>query len=144
MPVADSAAIETQPRVSPDGKWLAYASNESGRLEVYVQPFPGPGKRVQVSQDGGRYALWRKDAAEIFFLAPDDRIMTAAVAADAAGVHPGSIRPLFRIQIRRTRLDGYPYAVSPDGQKFLVNVLLDEAAPPTISLLANWPAAIKR
>jgi serine/threonine protein kinase len=146
VPLADSAFVETQPRFSPDGRWMLYATNETGRLEVYVRPYPGPGDKTPVSENGGRYGLWRKDGAgyEIFFLAQDSTIMAATARADATGLHVSPARPLFSFQYRRGRLDGYPYAVSPDGQKILANVLLDEAAPPTITLLVNWPAAIKR
>jgi Tol biopolymer transport system component len=144
----DSPAIETQPRFSPDGRWLAYTSNRTGRLEVYVRPYPGTagaeGRRVTV--DGGQFALWHKDGSELFFLSLENDVMAAAVTASPAGFQVGAIRKLFRIPAatRRVRLDGYPYAVSPDGRKFLVNLMLDETAPPAITLLANWPAIVSK
>ncbi|HYN06481.1 MAG TPA: protein kinase [Vicinamibacterales bacterium] len=141
--VVQSPAVETQARFSPDGRWLAYVTSESSRLEVYVQPFPGPGPRQQVSVDGGRYPHWRHDSSEIFFLAPDDRLMSAAIRLTATEAHVGVIRPLFTFQFRRIRLDAYPYDVSPDG-RFLVNTLVEETAPAAISLLVNWPAALGR
>ncbi len=139
--LAASESIETQPRFSPDGRWILYTSNESGRLEVYARPFPGPGRREQISIDGGRYGLWRKDGSEVFFLSPDNQIMAAAVRIAGSALQVGAIRPLFRIQFRRIRLDAYPYASSPDGQRFLVNTVVDDAAPPAISLLVNWRSA---
>jgi Tol biopolymer transport system component len=141
--VVQSPAIETQARFSPDGRWLAYVSGESSRLEVYVQPFPGPGPRQRVSADGGRYPYWRSDSSELFFLAPDDRLMAAAIRLTGTEAHIGAIRPLFRVQFHRFRLDAYPYAVAPGGH-FLVNTLVEDTAPAAISLLVNWPAALER
>jgi len=141
--VIQSPAVESQARLSPDGRWLAYVSNESSRLEVSVQPFPGPGPRQRVSSNGGRYPHWRHDSSEIFFLAPDDTLMSAAIRLTATEAHVGDIRPLFTFQFRRIRLDAYPYDVSPDG-RFLVNTLVEETAPAAISLLVNWPLAPRR
>ncbi|MGE5833694.1 MAG: protein kinase domain-containing protein [Acidobacteriota bacterium] len=140
--VLQSPAIETQARLSPDGRWLAYVMNVSSRREVYVQPFPGPGSRQQVSIEGGRYPQWRRDSSEIYFLAPDDRLMSAAIQLTATAAHIGAIRPLFKFQFYRYRLDAFPYDVSPDG-RFLVNTLVEQT-PATISLLSNWPAAVGR
>jgi eukaryotic-like serine/threonine-protein kinase len=137
-----SPAIETQARLSPDGRWLAYVMNVSSRLEVYVQPFPGSGPGRRVSVDGGRYPQWRRDSSEIFFLAPDDRLMAAAIELTPTEARVGTIRPLFKFQFLRYRLDAYPYDVSPDG-RFLVNTLVEET-PTTLSLLTNWPAAVVR
>jgi hypothetical protein len=96
-----------------------------------------------VSSNGGRYPHWRHDSSEIFFLAPDDTLMSAAIRLTATEAHVGDIRPLFTFQFRRIRLDGYPYDVSPDG-RFLVNTLVEETAPAAISLLVNWPLAPQR
>ena len=142
FPLLQSPAIETQVRLSPDGRWLAYVMNQSSRLEVYVQPFPGPGPSQRVSIEGGRYPHWRHDSSELFFLAPDDRLMAAAIQLTPAEARVGAIRPLFKFQFHRYRLDAYPYDVSPDG-RFLVNTLVEET-PTTISLLTNWPAAVVR
>ena len=141
--VAQSPAVETQARLSPDGRWLAYVTNEAGQLQVYVQPFPGPGPRHRISVDGGRYPHWRHDGSEIFFLGPDDRLMAAGVRLSDTAAHVGAIQPLFTFQFHRVRLDAYPYDVSPDG-RFLVNTLVEESAPAAISLLVDWPAAVAR
>ena len=130
------------PRAS-DGRWLAYVTNETSRLEVYAQPFPGPGQRQRVSADGGRYPHWKHDSSEIYFLGSDDRLMSAAIRLTGTEAHVGVIRPLFKFQFRRIRLDAYPYDVTPDG-RFLVNTLVEETAPAAISLLINWPAALAR
>src|SRR5207245_9168171 len=74
---------ETHPTLSPDGRWMAYTSDESGRNEVYVQPFPGPGGKWQVSTGGGETAKWRRDGKELFYVAPDGKMKAAPVKADA-------------------------------------------------------------
>jgi Tol biopolymer transport system component len=140
---AESSSVETQPRFSADSSWLMYAANDTGRLEVYVRPVSGTGRRQQISTDGGNHALWRKDGTEIFFLSQDNQIMVATVRKQGNELQVVATRPLFRINYRRVRLDAYPYAVSLDGQQFLVNSLVEDAATP-ISLLVNWRAALKR
>ena len=141
---AESPAVETHARFSPDGKWVVYTSIDSGRFEVYVRPAIGDGPRERVSVNGGRYGLWRRDFSEVFFLSPDNKIMSAAVRVQNGRIQVGAIQPLFQINFRRVRLDGYPYAVSPDGQRFLVNTLIEDAAPPAISLIVNWRQALRR
>ena len=140
---AESSSVETQPRFSPDSAWLMYTANDTSRLEVYVRSVSGTGRRQQISTDGGSQALWRRDGTEIFFLSPDNTIMVAAVRRQGDELQVVSTRPLFRINYRRVRLDAYPYAVSPDGQQFLVNSLVEDAATP-ISLLVNWRAAVRK
>jgi Tol biopolymer transport system component len=139
---AETPFIETQPRFSPDGRWVAYSSNESGRLEVSARLASGAGPRQPISLNGGRYGLWRGDGTEIFFVAPDNRIMAASIRIDGDRLVVAAIRPLFRIGFRRNRLDAYPYAVTPDGQRFLVNSVMEETAPPTIGLIVNWTQLI--
>ncbi|HUF24269.1 MAG TPA: protein kinase [Vicinamibacterales bacterium] len=141
--VAQSPAVETQARLSPDGRWLAYVTNESTQLQVYVQPFPGPGPRQRISVEGGTYPVWSHDGSEVFFIGPDNRVMAASIRLTDAAAHLGAIRPLFTFQFHRVRLDAYPYDVSPDG-RFLVNTLIEASAPAAISLLINWPATVAR
>ncbi|MGH9253087.1 MAG: protein kinase domain-containing protein [Vicinamibacterales bacterium] len=81
--------------LSSDGQWVAYVSNESGRNEVYVMPFPGPGGKWQVSTAGGIWPRWRRDGAELFYLAPDNRLMAAEVNGRGSGFDVGAVQPLF-------------------------------------------------
>ena len=125
---------------SPDGRWIAYASNESGRAEVYVATFPGPGGKWQVSTAGGILPRWR--GKEIFYLAPDNKLMAAAINGQGSAFEVGAVRPLFD-----TRPGGslrWVYDVSPDGQRFLVNTLVEEDASQPITLVVNWPALLKK
>ena len=138
FPFIESPFFDAGSQFSPDGRWLAYNSNESGRSEVYVVPFPGPGGKVRISTAGGDNARWRRDGKEIFFLA-DHTLMAAAVTAKGSRFEVGAVQRLFEVPM----VDGYwPYDVSPDGQRFLVNMLEGAVAPLTI--VVNWPAGLKR
>jgi Tol biopolymer transport system component len=130
---------------SPDSRWIAYESNESGRSEVYVAPFPRPDgtvrtvKRVPVSRDGGRAPRWRGNGAELFFLALDGTLMSAAL--DTTNDRWGIPKALFRTGLTRTGTY-HPYAVAQDGQRFLIPVTLESQSPPSITLVVNWPAML--
>ncbi len=129
--------FELASQFSPDGRWVAYNSNESGRSEVYVVPFPGPGGKVRISTGGGDSARWRRDGKEIFYLA-GNTLMAAGVTANGSRLAVGAVQRLFDVPTA----DGYwPYDVSPDGQRFLVNMLEGAVAPLTI--VVNWPAGLK-
>jgi Tol biopolymer transport system component len=125
--------------VSPDGRWLAYSSDESGRDEVYVQPFPEGGRRWQVSRSGGVFPRWRGDGRELFFYAGD----TLSAAAITLGAVPqiGEVSLLFSFRRRQTNQNEYLYAVTPDGQRFVVNALVEQ--PPLISIVVNWQASLR-
>jgi Tol biopolymer transport system component len=138
-------AQETQAQISPDSRWLAYVSNESGRDEVYVQRFPDGGGKRQVSPAGGAAPRWRPDGTELFYIAPDSYLMAVDVRGTAS-LELGSPTQLFR---RTTYLDasnasvGGVLDVSADGQRFLINVRADELTAP-IMIVGNWPAALRR
>ena len=138
---------ELRPRFSPDGRWLAYASNESGRREVYVVPFPDRSGKWQVSTAGGDWPRWSGDGKELFYLAPDNTLTSAAVSVKGAALDVGNVQPLFEVRPRPISFAGdigYGYDVSADGQRFLVNTLLEEASVDPITLLVNWPALLRR
>ena len=141
LPFQQTPFSETQARFSPDGRWIAFVSNESRRLEVYVAPFPGPGGKVQISTAGGNEPRWRRDGKEIFYLAAGTRLMAAAVNGQRAGFEVGEVRQLFTIRLQRGA--GAAYDVSADGQKFLVNALIDVPEAP-VTLVVNWMAGLKK
>jgi Tol biopolymer transport system component len=136
-PLRRTTANEIQGRLSPDGRWLAYASDESGTWEVYVRSFPDSMSRVTVSIAGGAEPFWRGDGRELYYLAADHAIM-------AVDVTPGARLGLGRPRVLfRPRLVGGPatyrshYTVTADGQRFLVDVLREPALDP-VTLLLNW------
>jgi eukaryotic-like serine/threonine-protein kinase len=137
---------ETYPAFSPDGRWVAYTSSESGRNEVYVVPFPGPGGKWQVSQGGGAYPRWRGDSAELFFQSSAGPLMSASVDGRGSAFLVGAITSLFEVRIRNVGFGGsnsHNYDVTPDGQRFMVAVTDDAPAEPPITVLMNWRAALR-
>ncbi|HEV2064114.1 MAG TPA: protein kinase [Thermoanaerobaculia bacterium] len=125
-------------RFSPDGRWLAYDSDESGRSEVYVQAFPGPGGKWQVSAAGGVIPRWRGDGKELFYLSLDNKIMAVPLETTPA-FHAGAPAPLFAVHPG----GGTVYDVAADGKRFLVNSLPADQGSPPLSLLVNWTSLIK-
>jgi serine/threonine protein kinase len=141
-PVVQTEFDERDGLLSPDGEWLAYFANNSGRYEVYVQPFPGPGPRQQVSTNGGVQIRWRPDGRELFYIALDRKMMVASmqVAPDGRSMTIGIPVHLFATRLGRLLNPGpsAEYIVSPDGNRFLMNTLaLDSDATP-IRLIVNW------
>jgi Tol biopolymer transport system component len=128
---------------SPDGKWVVYASTEAGQPEIFVQSFPTPEARVQVSSGGGNFPRWRKDGKELFYRALDGKLMAAAVRAGGSTLQFATPAPLFRLT-DPVGLHAYPYDVSADGQRILALVpeASEGAAPLTIFL--NWQAGLKK
>jgi len=134
---------ERDGQFSPDGKWIAYQSNESGRFEIYAQPFPGPGGKFQISSNGGAQPRWDKNGKEIFYVSLDSKVMAAPVklSPDGQSLETGTPAALFPVHIAVGPLPGtykQQYAVSSDGQRFLVNVSVDEGAASPITLICNW------
>jgi eukaryotic-like serine/threonine-protein kinase len=112
-----------------------------------VTPFPDRSGKWQVSTAGGHWPRWRRDGKELFYLAPDNTLMAAGVSVQGGAFQVGAVQPLFEIQPRvlaHTGFIGYGYDVSADGQRFLVNTLVDEASSDPITLLVNWPALLRR
>jgi eukaryotic-like serine/threonine-protein kinase len=142
FPFLKTAFTEQGGPFSPDGRWIAYASDESGRPEIYVVPFPGPGGKRQVSTSGGGFPRWRKDGKELFYLAPDGRLMAAEIGIKAVEVEIGAVRPLSGpLQLD---LQGFPYDVSADGQRFLAIVRNEQSAPEPLTLVQNWTSGLKK
>ncbi len=142
VPFLTTKFNEAAGQFSPDGRWVAYNSDESGKNEVYVTPFPGPGGKWQISTGGGALPRWRHDGTEIFYLAPDNKLMAAAVNGKGSSFEVGAVKPLFETRAvagLRNR-----YAVSPDGQRFLINTVPEQAASAPITVVLNWTAGLKK
>ena len=142
FPLPQTQFGEADGRISPDGRWVAYRSNESGRNEIYVAPFPGPGGKWQISTAGGYFPRWRHDGSEIFYLTTDNRLVAASVNGKGAGFEVGAVKPLFA-----TRIVGggnYQYDVSADGQRFLIDTAPEQATSSPITVVLNWTAGLKK
>jgi serine/threonine protein kinase len=132
-------------KLSPDGKWMAYCSDESGQPEVYVQPFPGGGGKYQISIAGGGDPRWRRDGNELFYISADGKMMAVEVKAGSTFA-AGATKPLFDTPLRELTDSLQPfdsYAVSRDGQRFLINDFTETSAPP-LTVVLNWTADLKR
>jgi serine/threonine protein kinase/Tol biopolymer transport system component len=142
FPLLQTPFDESQGRLSPDGRWLAYVSNESGRQEVYVGPFPTAGEKWQVSAAGGMQPRWRRDGRELFYIAADRKLAAVAIKP---GTSFEAAAPVALFELRPVRyFDRMDYAVTADGQRFLVNTLVDEARPARITVVTNWKPEAKR
>ncbi|HEV2349396.1 MAG TPA: winged helix-turn-helix domain-containing protein [Terriglobia bacterium] len=128
---------------SPNGRYVAYSADETGRPEIYVQTFPERGGKWQVSTGGGIEPMWRRDGKELFYLSLDNKVMAVDVKTDLAQFEGGAQKPLFQVQLIpggwRNR-----YVVSPDGQRFLMIVPAGDAKPSPITVVVNWPALLQK
>lgn len=128
---------EGQAQFSPDEKWVAYSSNESGRLEIYARPFPSGDRKIAISSDGGSQPRWSADGRELFYLSADDVLMSVPLEQHS-DLQPGAARPLFRFPARRY-MGRYDYDVGVNAQRFLVNSRAGSSGADII-LVTNWQA----
>jgi Tol biopolymer transport system component/tRNA A-37 threonylcarbamoyl transferase component Bud32 len=131
---------EQSPQFSPDGKWIAYQSDKTGRVEIYVQPFPGPGVASPLSTEGGAQVRWNANGKELFYIAPDERLMTVPMrfSSDGKTVQAGAPLPLFVTTVGATNAPRQQYMVAPDGQSFVMNSMPNEATASPIMVILNW------
>jgi Tol biopolymer transport system component len=136
-PWARTRFTESSPRFSPDGRWIAYQSDESGVPEIYVALTQGGGGKKRISPAGGQYPRWRADGKELYYIGPGDFIMTAPVTPGAQ-LEAGTPVPLFRVE-GVTNFD-----VVADGSRFLVSTPSDGNRESQVRVIVNWPATLKR
>ena len=131
--------------LSADGRWMAYASDESGRWEVYIRAFPTRGARWQISTGGGVEPRWRPDGKELFYVSPDGVLMAVPLEFDDTTVRPAAARALFKARFATFGADMWRpvYAPGEGGRRFLVNVLVEQTAASPVTMVLNWPAALK-
>jgi serine/threonine protein kinase/Tol biopolymer transport system component len=135
---AATAFDEIEPQFSPDGRWIAFSSDESGSYEVYISPFPGPGKKIRISSAGGSRPRWRRDARELFYVSGDRRMMSVAIRLGDS-TEAGPSQSLFSLQFAGWR----DYDVSADGKRFLVVVEAAEPRSAFISVTTNWQKTMR-
>ena len=144
QPFLRTAAFLDAPQFSPDGRWIAYASTESERREIYVQPYPGPGGKWQISTDGGTEPQWNRNGRELFYRSGDK--MMAVDISTQSGFVAGKPKQLFEGHYAMNLLARADYDVSPDGQRFLMlkPTEQEQAAPAQINVVLNWTEELKR
>jgi eukaryotic-like serine/threonine-protein kinase len=144
LPFLRTPFNESVPRFSPDGRWLAYISNESGRYEIYVQPYPGPGGKWQISTEGGTEPTWNPNGRELFYRSGDK--MMAVEIATQPSFSASKPRVLFEGRYEPSPATSPNYSVSPDGQRFLMlkSAEQEAAAPTQINVVLNWFEELKR
>ncbi len=142
LPLLNTSADEWDGRLSPDGKWMAYTSNESGRYEVYVQSFPSAGSKWQVSLNGGLHPRWRADGKELFYVAANQKL-TAVTREPGAEFSIGARQELFELTIPNIFTVRSPYAVSGDGQRFVLEDARTDLIPP-VHVVLNWAGGLPR
>ena len=144
---ADASSSQLDAEYSPDGRWMAYVSNQSGVANVFVQSFPGPGGKWQISNGGGRFPIWSHNQHELFFLAPDQRIMVTPYTVAGNSFAPGTPRVWSQKRLGDVGVDT-PYDLAPDGKRFAVILDAEEAGgsrPVTsVTIVLNFFDDLKR
>jgi serine/threonine-protein kinase len=136
-------ARETAPRFSPDGRWIAYDSDETGQHEIFVRPYPGPGAKLKISNDGGTEPAWNPKGGELFYR-NRDKMMAVQITTQPA-FSPGKPGLLFERAYVPTPRSFPDYDVSPDGQRFLMLKATERSeGPDQINVVLNWFEELKR
>jgi eukaryotic-like serine/threonine-protein kinase len=140
-----SSAILRNGQFSPDGKWVAYNSNETGKWEIYVTSFPEPHGKWQISTTGGEQPRWRGDGRELFYLSSDGRMMGVPVSTGAS-FSSGAPVVLFQANpaVPVSYLNIFGYAVTRDGQRFLINTVMEPEERIPMSVVLNWDVGMKK
>ncbi|HEU5238234.1 MAG TPA: hypothetical protein VFU37_13950, partial [Pyrinomonadaceae bacterium] len=142
-PMLQSEANESWAALSPDGKWLAYASDESSRYEVYVQSFPASGGKRQISNGGGNNPHWRNDGKELFYYSSDGKLMSVPIKSGES-LEAGIPVSLFEYRSGNSLGALASFAVTRDGQRFLINAVVDNETAAPLTLVVNWITELKR
>ena len=139
IPLATTPFNEESSRFSPDGRWVAYASNESGRTEVYVQPVPPTGEKWQISTGGGDYPIWARSTSELFYMSAPGHRWKVVEIRKARAFEAGSPKDLFETPTSAGWAD-----VTGDGQRLLVNLLANDTPLSPITIVLNWQEELKQ
>jgi serine/threonine protein kinase/Tol biopolymer transport system component len=142
FPIMATTFVEVLPMISPNGKWVAYMSDESGKYEVYIRPFPSGEGKWQVSNGGGAVPLWRRDGKELVYTTFDQQLMSVEVGESGAGIVLGVSTPLFKYNAV-SGTDG-PFTMTGDAQRFVINRVNAEGVAQPLTLVTNWTADLKK
>jgi eukaryotic-like serine/threonine-protein kinase len=147
QPILRTPFSEQHGRLSPDSKWIAYISDESGRPEVYVQSFPPSGGKWQLSTNGGFTPRWRGDGRELYYLTLDRKIMAVDVRPTQLAFEVQQARPLFVAPVDVvSAAAGNRFDVTADGQRFLINAPVENSTSASLGtvVVVNWAAGLKK
>jgi serine/threonine protein kinase len=144
FPFLQTEANEIRARFSPDGRWIAYISDESGINQVYVQSFPTSGGKWQVSTNGGSTPAWRRDGKELFYVSTDKKVMAVDVKGEGPTFEVGAPKALFDLRVPSFNNAQAQFAVTADGKKFLIANTVGENSSLPITVVMNWTADLKR
>ena len=144
FPFLQSPFVEAHGQISPDAKWVAYASDESGKYEIYIQSFPSPEQgKWKISSEGGTMPRWRKDGKELFYLSLDRKMMAVPIGSTAAGLGPGNPVTLFQTIAFAQFERRHRYVASADGSRFGVSTQINDT-PPFVTAIVNWNQLIPK
>ena len=141
IPYRNTEADERCGKFSPDGRWIAYSSNDSGRYEIYVSPYPGPGRRWQISEGSGLFPAWRADGSEIVYTQQDGQLIAVGLRVGSESLQVGTTQPLFRIHPPRP--DGTTFALAPDGERLVLWTSQQNQSDSVLNIVLNWPAELE-
>jgi serine/threonine protein kinase len=144
FPFLQTPFAESSGRFSPNGRWIAYNSNESGTNQVYVRPFPASGGQWMVSTNGGAQPRWRGDGKELFYFSAERKLMAVEVKEDGNTFTAGTPRPLFEMRTVAFFIGASLYDVTRDGQRFLLITPGEESSPSPLTVVLNWTAGLKK
>lgn len=148
IPLLNSTFDERSPALSPDGKWLAYDADDTGNSEIYVQPFSpnsnGTPDRKRISTTGGRMAVWSRDGNELFFIATDGQMMSTTLKVNGGSFEFAPPKALFTTRMLSSFGSVHEFDISPDGQRFLIGILIGDTKAPPPTVILNWPAMLKK
>jgi serine/threonine-protein kinase len=144
FPLLQTEASERGAKFSPDGRWIAYISDESGMNHVYVKSFPDSGGKWQISTSGGYYVVWRRDGKELLYVSTDKKMIAVEVEGKGAVFEVGTRQTLFDLRIPSFNSPQAQFAVTADGQKFLIPNTFGETTSAPIAVVLNWTADVKQ
>jgi Tol biopolymer transport system component len=131
-------------RFFPGGGWVAYMSEESGQVEVYIDSFPTAGEKTRVSTDGGSWPVWRNDGTELYYLSSDRGLMAVPIRMESGGLRASPATRLFDAPRVNPDWSRAQFASNPDGSKFLFNARVDDRTPVGLTVVTNWQALLAR
>jgi Tol biopolymer transport system component len=135
---SDEPFFEDHPQFSPDGKWVAYDSAETGSTQVYIQSYPPGAGKWQVSRDGGNQPFWRGDGQELYFASQGRQVVACEIRPKGTGLEVGAAKVLFPARFESVGSSAANFAATRDGQRFVINTPSDDGGEQGLRVIVNW------